>query len=189
MDLTTKLISIFQIVNDWLRFAEAKNAVLLAFSGAGVTAIVTYISTATNILNPFRTGLIFAIFLLCISSLICSFSFLPRTDIEHFTWLRTKPSRKSKSLLKDTDNFYSFNDLKRYEPMDLLESLNRLYFQNQIPKPYIKEDLDIAHQITINSEIASIKFSFFTFALWLLIISILAILVSLLVNLLLYHSL
>jgi len=49
MDLTTKLISIFQIVNDWLKFAEAKNAVLLAFSGAEITAIITYLSTSDTL--------------------------------------------------------------------------------------------------------------------------------------------
>jgi hypothetical protein len=188
MDFTTKLISIFQIVNEWLKFAETKNAVLLAFSGAGVTAIITYLSTAVNLLNSFRIGLIISIVLLCASSLICSLSFLPKTDINYFVWLRTKPSRKFKLLPKDSDNFYFFNDLKKYQPIDLLDSINRLYFQNQIHTPYGKEDLDIAHQITINSEITSRKFSFFRFALWLLIFSILAIPISLLVSLLLYQQ-
>jgi hypothetical protein len=189
MELTTKLIYIFQIVNDCLKFAEAKNAVLLAFSGTELTAIVTYLSTTTNIPNSFRIGLIIAMFISCASSLTCSISFLPKIDIDNFVLLKTKPSQKSKSLLKDTDNFYFFNDLKKYEPIELLDSMNRLYFENQIQTPYRKEDLDIADEITINAEIASRKFIFFRVALWLLVFSILDISVSLLVSLLLQHRL
>lgn len=51
--ITQKLITIFQIVSDWLKFAEAKNGVLFAFSGAGITAVLTYISALeTNLPNP-----------------------------------------------------------------------------------------------------------------------------------------
>ncbi|MEQ8754577.1 MAG: DUF5706 domain-containing protein [Coleofasciculus sp. G1-WW12-02] len=182
MDITEKLFSILQTVNDWLKFAEAKNAVLLAFCGAGITAMTTYLSAATNIDKSLQIGLIISISLLCISSLISSLSFLPKTDIEHFIWLRTKPKRQSKYKRKDTDNFYFFNDLKKYDPNDLLDSMNRLYFQNQVQTPYRKEDLDIANQITINSEIASTKFMLFRICLWLLIFSIIAIFIFLLIS-------
>ena len=185
MDITNKLITILQMVNDWLKFAEAKNAVLLTFSGAGITAIVTYISTSTNTPNSLRIGLIVSVVFLCISSLVCSLSFLPKTDIEYFIWAKSKPSRKSISQIKDTDNFYFFNSLKKYEPSDLLESMNRVYFQDQIQTPYKREDLDIANQIILNSEIASTKFTFFRFALWILIFSIFITLVSLLISLIL----
>jgi len=100
-----------------------------------------------------------------------------------------KPARKSKSSLKDSDNFYFFNNLKKYEPTDLLDSMNRLYFEDKVQKPYRKEDLDIASQITINSEIASTKFMFFRIALWLLIFSILVVPISLLISLLVYRKL
>lgn len=188
MEITDKLISILQIVTDWLKFAEAKNAVLLAFSGAGITAIVTYLSAAVKVPNSLRVGLLIALSFLCISSLICSLSFLPKTDIESFILLK-KPAMHSKNYLKDTDNFYFFNDLKNYNSDDLLDSINRLYFENKIQKPYKKEYLDIASQITINSEIASTKFMFFRLALWLLIFSILITPVSLLVSFSIYQQL
>ncbi|MEH1861896.1 MAG: Pycsar system effector family protein [Nostoc sp.] len=189
MDITDKLISILQMVNDWLKFAEAKNAILLAFCGAGITVTVTYLSAATSILNSLQVGLLISLFFLSVSSLICSLSFLPKTDIEHFVWLRTKPTRKSKTRLSDDDNFYFFNCIKKYEPEYLLDAMNRLYFQSQVQIPYRKEDLDIASQITINSEIAAIKFTFFRVALWFLIFSILVLPVSLLGSLMIYHRL
>ncbi|MGI2904357.1 hypothetical protein [Tolypothrix sp. VBCCA 56010] len=37
-ELTVKLRILLQLVNDWLKFAETKNAVLLAFSGTGITS-------------------------------------------------------------------------------------------------------------------------------------------------------
>jgi hypothetical protein len=174
MEITEKLLSILQIVNDWLKFAEAKNAVLLAFCGAAITAIVTYLSAIETMPDFLRVSLLISTFLLGISSLICSLSFLPKTDIEHFTWLRRRPNRNSQSL-KATDNFYFFNNLRKYDSDSLLEAMNKFYFENKIPTPYKKEDLDLASQITINSEIASTKFAFFRIASWLLILAILAV--------------
>ncbi|MBN3876707.1 MULTISPECIES: hypothetical protein [unclassified Nostoc] len=187
--ITSKLTSISEIVNNWLKFAEAKNAILLSFSGVIITIIFTYIKTSTNISFTVYIGFTIVVFILFISLLICSLSFLPKIDIEHFIWLRSKPSRKSKILLKDTDNFYFFNDLKKYQPETLLDSMNRLYFDNQVQIPYRKEDLDIANQIIINSEITSIKFIFFRIALWHLIFSIITIGFSLLISVLLHSKL
>lgn len=133
-------------------------------------------------------GLIIVVSLLFISLLICFLSFLPKIDIEHFVWLKSKPSKKSKFILKDTDNFYFFNDLKKYQPDTLLNSMNRLYFDNQVQTPYRKEDLDIANQIIINSEITSIKLMLFRIALWHLICSIITILFSLLISILLHSK-
>ncbi len=189
MEITEKLLSILQIVNDWLKFAEAKNAVLLAFCGAAITAIITYLSAEETVLNSLRVGLLISTFLLCISSLICSLSFLPKTDIEHFTWQRGRPNRSSQSLLKATDNFYFFNNLRKYDSNSLLEAMDKFYFEDKIPKPYKKEDLDLANQITINSEIASTKFSFFRIALWLLILAILVVPISGFLSLIIYRKL
>ena len=189
MEITEKMLSIFQIVNDWLKFAEAKNAVLLAFSGTGITVIVTYLSAASNVLNSLQQGSLISMSLLCISALISSLSFLPKTDLERIVWLISKPSRRSKLGLKDSDNFYFFNDLKKYQPVELLSSMNRLYFDDQVELPYKKEDLDLASQIIVNSEIASIKFKFFTASLSILILSFFVTPISLLFSLLLYHSL
>jgi len=73
-DISTKLLAIFQNVNDWLKFAEAKNGVLLAFSGAAITATVTLLATAEKFPNSLRIGLLITTILLCICSLICSLS-------------------------------------------------------------------------------------------------------------------
>lgn len=179
MDITEKLLSILHLINDWLKFAEAKNALLLAFCGAAITAIVTYLSAAPNISSePLRIGLLFSLFLLCICSVICSLSLLPKTDREYLIWWKKKPSKKFKNLQQETDNLYFYDEIRKYSSTDLLDSMNKLYFDNKLQPPYKKEDLDIADQIVINSQIASAKFAFFRVALWFLIGSIFVVFIS-----------
>ncbi|AFZ60228.1 hypothetical protein H6G54_08365 [Anabaena cylindrica FACHB-243] len=187
MDILEKLLKILEIVIDWLKFAEAKNAVLLAFSGAGVTAIITYISAASNIPKSLILSLPASTFILSISSLVCLFSFLPKTNLEHIVWMQGKPSKNFKTLQNNTDNLYYYGHLMKYKNIELLDAMNQLYCDNKISQPYKKEYLDIATQIIINSEIAFLKFRFFTFSLWILIFSILIIPVSVLLNLIIFR--
>lgn len=184
-EITAKLMSIFQTVNEWLKFSEAKNAILLAFSGAGITSVLTYISAASTITTPLLVGLLLSIFFLCSCSLTCSISFLPRTNLEHIVWARGNPSKKFRALQKDSDNFYYFGHLLKYQDTELLDTLNRLYFKYKLQSPYEKEHLDIANQIIINAEITFLKLRFFIVSLWLLITAITIIPLSLLISLIL----
>lgn len=171
-EITVKLTAIFQVVVDWVKFAEAKNAVILAFSGAGITAIVTSLSTTSKLPQSLYIGFLTSIVFLCITSLVCAISFLPKTDLEYIVWLNKKPSKKlGKTIIKDTDNLYYFGDLQKYNSMELLEAINKHYFEGQIQLPYKNEYLDIANQIVINSQIASMKFQLSGVSAWLLIIS------------------
>lgn len=186
---TEKLTKILLIVNDWLKFAEAKNSIFLAFSGAGITAIITYISAADNIPVFLNIALIVTTFLLSICSLIYALSFLPKTNLEHLIWLRDKPSKKLKITQNDRDNFYFFKDLMKYRTSELLDAMNRFYFKGSLTQPYLKEHLDIASQIVINSEITFLKLRLFTVALVILLVAIGFVPLSLLINLIFYRKL
>ena len=188
-EVSSKLLVIFQNVNEWLRFAEAKNAVLLAFTGAGITATVTLLATVQYFPNSLRVGLLVTSFLLCVCALVCSLSFLPKTNLERLLWVRTKPLKNAGVLSKDTDNFYYFGHLRKYNSTELLDALSQYYFDNNLKLPYKKEYEDIASQITINSEIAFLKFKVFTYALYVLIVSIIVIPCSILISLVFYKSL
>ncbi|MEH2405180.1 hypothetical protein [Nostoc sp.] len=188
-EVSPKLIAIFQNVNEWLKFAEAKNGILLAFSGAGITATITLLATAQNIPKSLNFGLLLTTILLCICSLICSLSFLPKINLEHLFWLRTRPLKNSSFLKKDTDNFYYFGHLQKYSSTELLDALNKHYFEDRINTPYKKEYEDIAGQITINAEIAFLKFQVFTYAIYILIASILIIPFSVIISLLISRKL
>jgi hypothetical protein len=180
-DISTKLLAIFQNVNDWLKFAEAKNGVLLAFSGAAITATVTLLATADKFPNSLKIGLLITTILLSICSLICSLSFLPKTNLERVLPLNRK--------YKQDDNFWFYGHLQKYNASDLLEVLNKPYFEDKLNLPYKKEYEDIAGQITINARIAFLKFQVFSYALYFLIASILAIPCLMLVHLIIYRHL
>ena len=185
-DVSSKLIAIFQNVNDWLKFAEAKNGILLAFSGAAITATITILSTAQNLPNSLKIGLLLTTIILCICALACSLSFLPRTNLERVLGLR----RNLNTTNPDKDNFWFFGHLQKYKPIELLEALDKHYFDSKLNStPYKKEYQDIAAQITINAEIAFLKYQVFTYALYFLIASIVVIPLSILTNIILFRSL
>lgn len=185
-DLSAKLLVIFQNVNDWLKFAEAKNAVLLAFSGAGMTAALTVLATAQNLPRSLQVGLILTTVALNICTLVCGISFLPETNLEKLRWSRTKYS--SKTSIQSTDNLYYFGDLRKYKKTELLDSLNAQYFNLKITPPYSKECEDLAVQITINSEIAFVKYKLFTSALCILISAILLVPASITFSLIFFRT-
>lgn len=188
-EIYPKLTAIFQNVNDWLKFAEAKNGILLAFSGTGITATITLLAAAPKIPISLNFGLLLTTGLLCICSLTCSFSFLPKVNLNRLLWLQ-RNQRKHSNLVKkdpDKDNFWYFGHLQKYTSTELLDALNKQYFEGKLNRPYKKEYEDIAAQITINAEITFLKFQIFTYAIYILIISILVIPVSVIVNLLIYR--
>jgi hypothetical protein len=185
--LSEKLLVIFHNVNEWLKFAEAKNAVLLAFSGTAVTATLTVLATAQGIPNSLRLGLLISTCLLEICALLCALSFVPKTNLERLLWLKNKPSGKFQP--KSTDNLYYFGDLQKYEAIELLETLNRHYCNNLAVTPYGKECCDLAVQITINSRIASLKFQMFSYSLYCLIVSIVSVPIVIIISLIAFRGL
>lgn len=194
-EVSTKLLAIFQNVNEWLKFAEAKNGVLLAFSGAAITATITLLATAQNIPNSLNFGLLLTTILLCICALICSLSFLPKTNLDDLLWLRDRRNKKSNSQNPIEDNFWYFGHLQKYKPDELLAVLNQPYFNSKLDiakladKKEYKEYKDIAAQITINAEIAFLKFEVFKYAIKVLIASILTIPLSMVISLVIYRHL
>ena len=181
-ELTGKLTTIFHNVNDWLKYAEAKNAVLLAFSGAALTANITLLVTVQNLIDSLRVGLIISASLLCICALICALSFLPKINLEKILWIRSLSSRTMAAQSND-DNFFYFGHLKKYNSDELLNAINSLYLNNRISPPYSKECIDLAEQVTVNSGIAFLKFQLFKYSLYSLITSIAIIPTAILISL------
>ena len=178
-----KLLKILRDVHRSQKFAETKNAILLAFSGAGITGIIDILTEGNRIPRSLELGLSLTVILLCISSVTCSLSFIPRINVKRILWLQTKPSKNSKLLRRNTDNFYYFGHLQKYSYIELLDALNDCYFDGKINQNYKKEYQDIAEQITINSEITFRKFKIFTYAVYFLILSILVIPIPIIISL------
>lgn len=146
---------IFQQINDWLRFAEAKNLALLVFNSGvliGVMSISDKIITSVNWLAQFFSLVLFVANL--ISVLIVFYSI----------YAKTKNLYKLDKSYDSNDNLFFFGDIARYRPDEYIKGL--------ITKHNLKiDDLemlkakDLAHQIAINANITLFKFNCFNKAL------------------------
>jgi hypothetical protein len=148
-----RLLKVFTNVSDWLKFAEAKNAMILAFNAASIFGASKFIdSTKDSYLNNY---LFFVIILLIFSCAVSLISFAPRVKI-----IRTglyAPGNIPNSLF--------FEYLKTLTALQIIESINGC--QNSISPTQF--EIDVAEQIKQNSIIASRKYSYFTISVWLTI--------------------
>ena len=104
-DFLSKLGSIFKNANDWLKFAEQKNAALLVLNGGIVWGITRVLNATTKIPDTAYWLNLLGYSLTAISALICIISFLPIIQERWF-----KPEEKS-----TTDNCLYFAHSAKYE--------------------------------------------------------------------------
>jgi hypothetical protein len=153
-----KLELIFKNVNDWLKFAETKNAMLLGFNGVVFFGILKlFIWENFPDIFLLKLYLILAMILLSASSLGTLISFVPNLKILRPTF----------NFKKENDNFLYFDVLRSKTKEDII-------------KRYRKDDEQIedyhnhlAEQIITNAAITKRKYDYFTLALWLSISSFL----------------
>lgn len=152
------LKDIFKNVNDWLKYAEAKNAMLLGFNGAllfGVFRVFAGDSKLKQILlfvGPYY-NYVFPV-LIGISIILLLISFIPET----------KMVKLSVDVKPKTINLLFYTHLKTLTPDELLSEIG--FFPpcsaKQIERNY-------AEQIIINAGIAAKKYDTFKLAGWITI--------------------
>jgi hypothetical protein len=154
-EIEDKLWKIFANVNDWLKIAEAKNAMLIGFNGASIFGI----SRIMTEVGPWLWGyLLIVCIILCFSVLISFFAFIPRLK-------GLPPGIFYNSRVK---NIYYFEYLKTLNYENLLHELDPETKKFELPDS-IKH---LADQIISNANIASRKYSNFTVAIWITICGI-----------------
>jgi len=156
-DSTEQLQHVLSLVNDWLKFAEAKNGALLIASSAIVLGLPT---ATTALLLPARASAVYITWLTAlavISALLAGYSLLPRTRIP---WLL--PARSPEA----TDNLLFFGHIYSFDPDSYLIAIRAKLRQAGIPSPF---ERDYAEQIVINSRITMEKYVLFRAALWVLL--------------------
>lgn len=147
-----KLELIFENVNNWLRFAEAKNALLLGFNGViffGIVRLLT--SSSLNDVDILKVYFIIALVCLAFSSLITLLSFVPNLKI----------LRPSFDFKQDVDNYLYFDVLRSKNKEDII---NRYNNQNDPVTDYHNH---LAEQIITNANITKRKYDYFTLGVWL----------------------
>ncbi|AKB85984.1 Pycsar system effector family protein [Methanococcoides methylutens] len=164
------LETIYSYVNNWLRFAEEKNAALIILNGGILFALIslkgmnlTIPSFISN--NPLYYKLtifyllnfvLFSAFALLISLM----SFLPQLNVIYNT---------DSGTIEDSDNLLFYSHIAKYKADIYLSKLHDLL---ETGNEYSKYELAYANQIITNSKIAMNKYEHFKVALWFTISSI-----------------
>ncbi len=140
---------IFDNVNTWLHFAEAKNVALIAMN----IALLSAIFSASNIYTCFF--LYFTISsLFIVSTLFCLFSFLPK-----LTRIQNNKTSCENNLL-----FYAY--IASLTPTEYVKRIYNYYFENASAGEEISPlHLDYAKEIVSNSRITVRKIKIFNCAL------------------------
>lgn len=153
-----QLDRIFTNVNDWLKFAEAKSASLIAANGVILFGALDFTKeTVYPMLS--ESFLYFSHFLFGMSLLLCLSSFVPSL---------TLPWTHKKNTTKNDDNLLFFGHIENYTPISYLNKLSKALGTNNYQ---ISEyDVMLSKQIITNSVIASYKYSIFKKSIWLTLI-------------------
>ncbi len=164
-EMEERLRFIFGNVNEWLKFAEAKNAVLVAFNGAALFAIIDLFTQ-----DAFKSFPLVIFFLYIF--LVCVLSGLIIAIISFFPTMKPKTSTP--------DNFLFYGSISKHSPETYLSGL---YTEND-PKAsdnFHRLCLDYAHQIITNSQISIRKYKFFRYALFITIIGVFNLVIGLII--------
>lgn len=156
--IENKLIYIFSNVNEWLKFAELKNAGLVAFLIAAISGLLGLIASYQQLHQSLKVGIVFCMITLIVSCLVSLSSFSPKINRPEIIYFQEKGE------VLDSDNLLFFCDLAKYDAETLATKIAKKYFEIDLPNPS-KIYTDIAEQIIINSTIATAKFRFFKIAL------------------------
>jgi hypothetical protein len=157
-----RLHRILALVNEWLKFAEAKNAALLAANSAIIFGSLKVLETSPPLPRWLLIYIYLAIVAVALAASLSLLSFLPKTRLP---WLGStkRPTPE--------DNLLFYGDIACYDPRSFLEALYRQAGTNFSQPDSLEEDY--AEQIIINSRIALSKFRFFSLALWITVSALL----------------
>lgn len=143
-------------VIDWLKFAETKNAALLAFCSAWIIAIANFVFNAKGAPVVATVAAASALPLFVLGALLALVSFIPRTGLASF-FSRGKNATRTRNLL-------FFGDLRKVPLEAAGAELSERYGPaagRSITDNFVE---DIAVQIVVNSRIAYRKFQLFDWA-------------------------
>lgn len=153
-DFYTKLDSVFKNVNDWLKFAEQKNAALLLLNGGMVWGVTRVLGVTKTVPDASYLLNLMAYSLTVISALICIITFLPILQQRWF-----KPEERSTS-----DNCLFFAHSAKYEAREYLIFFAKKLGYEMDKNKFSEFEIDLAKQIVTNSEIAFDKYKRFRLA-------------------------
>lgn len=151
-----RLHSTLELVNQWLRFAETKNAALLAANSAIVFGIVNSSDHLGGLPPWVKVYVWVGVGMIALSAAFSLLSFVPRTRLPWISSTR-RPS--------PDDNLIFYGDIAGYDSRTYLEALHsQAGFEDT---ELSQVEFDLAEQIIINSTISLTKYRLFAIGVWL----------------------
>lgn len=174
--LWATLVEILHQVNDWLKYAEAKNAAVIGLASASAAGALAYLNERADQSWPVTLGLVLAEVCLVLSLLMGLASFLPQTNLA--ARLSGAPGQPTAE-----DNLFFYGHLARYAPRLLAETMARRYtLIGGHPAPVREPHIDLAAQIVTNSRITLSKLRLFSYAVALFALAVLVFTATLVVS-------
>jgi hypothetical protein len=153
-----RLREILAIVTDHQKFAEAKNGALLALDGALVIAVLQLIASNSDMDRRLFAYLVCVLSLAAISGAVALLSFVPQTRV---------PGVRTIGEPEEHDTLIFFGDIQKYSVDRYLDAL-RSAAQDSTANVTALERM-YAGQVIINSRIAARKFTYFKYAVWIVV--------------------
>jgi hypothetical protein len=147
------LTALLARVLDMLRFAESKNAALLAFASAWIVAIVNLISSGKPIPVGYHCVVLTALPLFMIAAMVAIASLLPTLQTSSFT----------NNLKGRPKNLLFFGDIAGMTVDRFRNDVRAAYFPTEDANPPVAYLADLEMQIAINSKITWRKQKMFNF--------------------------
>jgi hypothetical protein len=151
IDLTTQqlLKDILEFVDGHVKYAETKNAAVLAFAAGTLFAIAQVYSNSPQLLDSLRWYTLFMVFCFILAIISALISFYPLTQKKYN---HNRQTGKSKS------NLLFFDDAQNYDCVSYVKNLYAASNINSLDKSATRLELMYAEEIVINAKIASRKF-------------------------------
>ncbi|HEU0113858.1 MAG TPA: Pycsar system effector family protein [Thermomicrobiales bacterium] len=151
----SRLLELLKLVNDWLKFAEAKNVGIVGLASGAMSVLLV----ALGFLREAGLTLVSSLFVgagaacLAVSLLIGVYSFFPATAMPRWMRMRLEPPRAD-------DNLYFFGHAAKYDPTSLAVAVARRY--ERTPDPVVGAlHTDLAAQLIVNARITMQKLRLF----------------------------
>ncbi|EKK9988623.1 Pycsar system effector family protein [Vibrio cholerae] len=138
---------------DWLKFAEAKNGILIGVGSATLFGVFRLLNSFVSINIYVQAYLYFLLICIGCAVLIALLSFVPR--LEPPFWLKFGEK-------EDDDNPFFFGHICKHSKI----SYFNLLVNNGVKSKNSKLDLALCEQVVNNAKIATIKFKMFSMAIY-----------------------
>lgn len=151
-DIEDALDRRLKVINDWLQFAEKKNATLLVLNAGAIWGVSRLVKGDESLELLALSLLWLGLAAIGVSAFFCVFSLLPNLKIG---------ALEKAADVCENDNSLFFGDIAKYSPDQYLELLRSCYQLKDVV--FLKAHRDYAEQLIVNSRIAKRKYVIFGF--------------------------